>query len=156
MGKFGPWKSIKFWFLGCKVGDNYILHVSYLRNSLAYGHNLWYTCVKWWYLQAFSSFSQNFNFLGCQWGNMAKNDPKWQKILSVISQKSYIMSFMVHLCKMMISSGIFFISFKFRFFRLLGGKRAKYGTKWKITITFATRHISGTVQHMIMIFGTLV
>ena len=36
-----------------------------------------------------------------------------------------------------------------------GGKRAKNVAKWKIIIS-VTHHISGTVKHMIMIFGTLV
>ena len=33
--------------------DNCIRHALYLRNIIAYGHDFWYTCVKWWYLQAF-------------------------------------------------------------------------------------------------------
>ena len=32
----------------------------------------------------------------------------------------------------------------------------KYSPKWKIASTSVTRHISGTVYRMIMIFGTLV
>ena len=61
----------------------------------------------------------------------------------------------------MISPGIFFIVLKFSFFGLSGGGRGG-GVKgqkiaqWKITITSVTHHISGTVNHMIMIFGTLV
>ena len=30
---------------------NYICHTSYLRNSITYGHDFWYTCVKWRYGQ---------------------------------------------------------------------------------------------------------
>ena len=33
--------------------NNYICHVLYLRNSVAYDHDFWFTCVKWWYLQVF-------------------------------------------------------------------------------------------------------
>ena len=34
-----------------------IHHALYLRNSVAYDHDLWYNCVKWWwYLQGFFSF----------------------------------------------------------------------------------------------------
>ena len=47
--------------------NNYIQHVSYLRNSITYDHHFWYTCVKW-YLQAFFSYFWNFDFLGCWWG----------------------------------------------------------------------------------------
>ena len=31
--------------------NNYIHHVPYLRNSIAYDHDFWYTCLEWWYLQ---------------------------------------------------------------------------------------------------------
>ena len=48
---------------------------------------------------------------------------------------------------------LFFIFSKFWFFWLLGGKRAKNGPKWKI-ITSVTHHISGTLHHLILIFGT--
>ena len=58
---------LKFWFFlavrGVKKGkklkkmknNNYIYHAPYLKNSIAYDHKFWYTCVKWWYLQVFLS-----------------------------------------------------------------------------------------------------
>ena len=64
----------KFWFFRLLVGNkvkkwpkmtkNYISCTLYLRNHTSYDCHLWYTCVKWWYLQAFFSFLQNFDFLG--------------------------------------------------------------------------------------------
>ena len=30
--------------------NNYIHHVPYLRNSIAYDHDFWYTCLEWWHL----------------------------------------------------------------------------------------------------------
>ena len=42
---------------------NYICQVPYIRNNIAYDLDFWYTCVKW-YLKAFFSFSQNFDFSG--------------------------------------------------------------------------------------------
>ena len=79
-----------------------ICHVSYVRNSLAYDHDFWYTCVNWWYLQLFFSFFQNFCFFvllveggggmgrrwcKCKkWSKMTKNCPS-----HFISQESYIM-----------------------------------------------------------------
>ena len=42
-----------------------IRHAAYLRNRTSSDHNIWYTYVKWWYLHAFFSFFQNFDFLGC-------------------------------------------------------------------------------------------
>ena len=58
-----------------KWKNNYIRHMPYLRNSIA----TWYTCVKWWYLQAFFSFFWYFHISGCERGKRAKNDPRWQK-----------------------------------------------------------------------------
>ena len=83
--------------------NNYIRHALCLRNSIAYGHDFWYTCVKWWYLRVFFSLFWNFHFSGCVEGKKTKNSPKW-----------------------------------------------------KTAITSLTHHISGTVWHIIMIFGTLV
>ena len=65
-----------------------------------------------------------FRFFGLLGGQKAKNGPKWQKILSVtlhISGPIHKMSFMVHMCKMIISPGGFYIFAKFWFFGLLGG-----------------------------------
>ena len=68
---------LKFWFLGCYGGkrakispkwkNNYIGHTPYLRNSMAFNHNFWYTFVKW-YLQVifyFFTFFWSFHFSGC-------------------------------------------------------------------------------------------
>ena len=79
----------------------FIRCTAYLRNHTSSNHNFWYTYVKWWYLQVFISFFQNFDFLGCYVGKRAKNTPKWE-----------------------------------------------------ITITFVMHHISGTVYHLTIIFGT--
>ena len=66
-----------------RKNENYIYSQRlHLRNSDAYDHDFWYTCVRWWHL-VFFSFSQNFDFLGCQRGKRAKNGPKWQKIIFV-------------------------------------------------------------------------
>ena len=72
-----------------------------------------------------------FHFGGCYRGKRAKNRLKWKKLhLShTISQEQHnIWSwFLVHLCKLMISWGIFFIFLNFSFFGLSewGDKRAK-------------------------------
>ena len=39
-----------------------ICHTSYLRNLTSSDQNIWYTCVKWWYLQVYFSFCKNFDF----------------------------------------------------------------------------------------------
>ena len=63
---------------------------------------------------------------------MVQNDKKLCPWCS-ISQEPYIMwlSFMVHLCKMIISRGIFYIFSKFWISGSLGGKRVKNGSKWQ-------------------------
>ena len=42
--------------------NNYICHVPYLRNSIAYDHYFLYNCVKWCYLQGLFKFFWNFHF----------------------------------------------------------------------------------------------
>ena len=56
---------------------------------------------------------------------------------------------------MMISTGVFFLQFfeTFSFQSVRGIKGQKIAQNEKITITSVTRHVSGTVKHMIMIFG---
>ena len=83
----------------------------------------------------FFSFFQNFDFLGCY--GWAKIGPKWQKSLSrSISQKPYIIwfSFMVHMCKMIISPAAFFMFSKiisaggfFQFYKILFFRVVRWG-----------------------------
>ena len=59
---------------------NYICHVSYLANNVAYGHDFRYTYVIWWDLQVFFFFFKLFGLLGgggVGGGQKAKNGPKW-------------------------------------------------------------------------------
>ena len=79
---------------------------------------------------------------------------KWPRVtkkfclLHFISQEPYIiwLSFMVHLCKMMISPGVFFNFSQFWFSELLGPKWEK--------ILSAMLHILGIIHCMILIYGT--
>ena len=52
-----------------------------------------------------------------------------------------------------ISAKFFFIFSKFWFSWLLGGNRAKNSPKWQEIMSVA-HHISGTIHHLIVIFGT--
>ena len=100
-----------FDFLGCLGGG------THLRNSIAYDHDFWYTCVKWWHLQMLFSFFQDFHFfkIFIFWVirrvkglKMAQNGKKFCLSHS-ISQEPYLiwLWFMGHLCKMMVSPAIF-------------------------------------------------
>ena len=82
-------------------------------------------------------------------GKRAKHSPKNCLVRSC--QESYIiwLSFMVHMCKMIISSGIFFIFF----LNLIFSERAKNGLKWQKCLSIAP-YISRTIYHMIFIYGT--
>ena len=52
-----------------------VCRAPYPRNRTSSNHNIWYTCVKWSYIQPFFSFFWNFDFLGCYGGKRAKNCP---------------------------------------------------------------------------------
>ena len=77
----------------------------------------------------FFKFFQNFDFLGCLVYKIAQNGPKEKTfcLLRYISQEPYIIrfSFMVHMCKMIVSAGIFFIFSKFWFFTFVSGVRVQ-------------------------------
>ena len=102
-----------------------VCHAPYLRNRTSSNHNFWYTCVKF-------QFFKILIFLGVRWGGkgagglkgqkIAQNE-KWQLHMSrAISQGQYSIRswFLVLLCKMMTSPGVFFIFLTFSFFGLLG------------------------------------
>ena len=78
-----------------------------------YDCHLWCTCVN-----------DNISILG-------KNGPKWQKILSVslylTNPTSYywVLWFLIHMCKMMISPAVFFIIKNFDFWSFRGVKGQK-------------------------------
>ena len=128
-----------------------VCHVQYLRNSISYDHELWHTCVKWWYLQVFFFFLLIFGFsrlLGREKGKKWTRMTKKFCLLHFISQKPYIiwLFFMVHLRKMMMSPGVFFNFSQFWFSGLLGPKQEK--------ILSAVLHILGIIHYMILIYGT--
>ena len=99
--------------------NNYICHVPYLRNSIAYDHDFWYTCVKWWYFHVCMCVFVFFHFFkvlifwtvsGVNGERKVQNEKKFCLSHS-ISQEPYIIwfSFVVHMYKMIISPGVFFI-----------------------------------------------
>ena len=119
----------------------------YLRKHISYDCHLWYTCVKWWYLQIFLLFFWNFDFQGYLRGKRAKIGPKWEKILSVvlyISGTIHMIFIYVTYVQMIISPSILFIFSKFWFSELSGDKTVKASPKWRKILSVAL-HISGTI-----------
>ena len=94
-----------------KMTKNSIRHAPYLRNHTSYDCHLWYTCVKWQDLQALFSFFQNFDFLGCYGVKVQKMVQNGKKLWPSrsISQEPYTkwLSFIVHMCKMIIFPEVF-------------------------------------------------
>ena len=139
----------------------------YLRNRTSSNHRLWYTCVKWWYLQDLFLFFQSFDFQGFQWGKRAKYSPKRQKnyfAFHISGNTSYD-------CHLWYTSVKWYLEAFFRFFKILSpslflsffqnfdmlncqeSQRSENGPKWQ-KILFVAPDISGTKRHMIFIYST--
>ena len=120
---------------------NCMRHVPYLRNSVAYDHDFWYTCKM---------IISPKRAKGIKGQKMFQDD---KKNLSVLW-----LSCMVHLCKMMISLGFFYICFsKFWFFGLLRGKGGgvkgqKMVQNEKKFCLSRSMYISGIIHYMILIY----
>ena len=72
-----------------------VCHTPYLRNSKAFDHDFWYTCVKWRYLQGvFFSFFLKFWFFGLLGGGGAGGGVKGKKMAQddkkILSCTSYL------------------------------------------------------------------
>ena len=110
----------------------YVCCAPYLRKHTSCHCHLWSRCVKWYISKCFFHFFKILIFWvvsGVKVQKMVPNDKKF--CLSLQSQESYIiwLSFVVHLCEMMISSGIFLFFQNFGFLGCYGG--AKNGPKWE-------------------------
>ena len=115
-----------FHFLGCrrskgrnfpKMKNNNDIHLAtHLWNSIADDHNFLYSCVKWWDLHGFFLF----------WN--LQNNSEWFCLLNFISQEppyqECIWSWlMVHICKRIISPGVFLHFFKILILRVNSGPK---------------------------------
>ena len=101
-----------------KRQKNYVWYAWYLTKHRLYGCHLWYTILEWYYFQTgFFIFFKIFIFLvvrRVKYQSMTHNDEKICLLVS-ISQEPFIMWswFMVHMCKTVISLGVFYILPKF-------------------------------------------
>ena len=121
---------------------------SYLRKHISYDCYIWYTCVKWWYLQVFFSLFQILIlwFVGRGGGKKGK---KWSKMrINSVCRDQYLRnhnhvifiygtSFVVLMYKMTISLGFFSYFQNFDFLGYQGGgggQMAKNSPKFMISI----------------------
>ena len=85
---------------------------------------------------------------------MALNDKKFCLLCSISQEPCIIgLSFMVHVCKIIVSLGAFFILSKFQFWGGCEGVKGQKMTQNDKKISVAL-HISGIMHHMIFIYGT--
>ena len=128
------------------INEKSVCCIPYLRNHTSYDCHLCYTSVKWRYLQSFFYFFKVLIFQvvsGVKGQKVAQNDKKF--CLSWLTSHHIV----VHNCKMIISSGIFFVFSKCWSFGLLGWSKGKKCPKWQNSFI---AYISGTIYHMIFIY----
>ena len=145
---------LKFWFHGLLRGQrlglgvkgqkiaqnekwNYDCHAPYSRNSIAYDHDFWYSCVKsclqifvvvvvCLFVCLFFYIFLKFSFFWLSGGKGVKNSSKSTITITFImhhisQEQCNIWSwFLLHLCNMMILSGFFSFYWNFNFLELLG------------------------------------
>ena len=128
--------------------NNYICYAPYPRNSIAYDYEFRYTCVKWWYLEAFFNFFDIFIFPAFR---RVKGQKIAQKNNNYICHAPYLRNSVAYdhdfwyiSVKWWYLQALFSNSLYFHFSGCQWSKRVKNSSKWKI-ITSSTHHISGTV-----------
>ena len=140
-----------------RKNKNYTCHRQYPRNSIEYDRGCWYTddMIKWWYLQGFFFFLFFKMLIFCVVSEVKAQKTAQNDKNSVCCALYLIiwLSFLVHICKMIISPCIFFFFFFFSIFNFLknfdfagglGGKRAKNCPKWQkilsVTLLISRKH----------------
>ena len=131
---------------------------SCLVNHTSYDFHLWYTILNWYYLHFFFFFFIFFKILIFQvvrrvkGQKMAQNDKKLC-LSCLIFQKPDIIwsSFMVHMCKRIISAGFLYIFLQMLIFGISSGVKGQKMTQndKKLSVIL---HILGSIHDMIMIF----
>ena len=102
----------------------------------------------------FFSVFWNFYFLGCLGGKRLKNSPKWKITIRSVCQQ-FDQSHISYDCHLWYTSVKWYYlqALKNLIFRVVRRvKVQKKGPKWQKTFSFAL-YISGTIHHMILIYG---
>ena len=142
---------------------NYVCHAPYLRHQKSYDIHFWYASVKGSYPLAlfFFFFFHYFKILIFWVVRRVKGQKKWSRmtknsVMPCISGTIYHIFFIygTHVQKDKISCWFFYI-FQILIFIVNSGVKGQKMTHndKKISVTL---HISGSINYMIMIFGTYV
>ena len=117
-----------------------VISVTYFRNSVAYDHYFWCSCVndtddisRWFFL-----FFFNFLLSGCLVGKRAKNSPKWK--ITIASVMHHISGTVIH--RIMICCQ--------------QGKRAKNGPRWQKNSVCCTSCLRNHVSYGCHLWYTFV
>ena len=133
---------------------NFVCRTPYPCNHLPYDCHLWYTCVKWYLQAVFVGFFRILILWVVKGRGRARNGLKWKSYLLLSkSQEPYIiwLSFMLCICKMIISPGAFLSFLKILIFRVTSGvKGQNKEKKWsKMTKKICPPHSISQEPHMI-------
>ena len=137
---------------------NFVCHSLYLRNHKTFDCHLRYTSGKLWYLHAFFHFFKISMFwvIGRVKGiKITQNDKKlW--LSHLISQEAYIIwsSFLVHMCKRIISQACFVHFFQILIFRVNSGVKGKTWPKMTQNYGYHTPYLRKHTSYVTVIFGT--
>ena len=138
---------------------NYVWCTSYLRNHISYDCHLWYLCKMMISPGVFFSCFENFDSLGC-WGQEVKKGKKWSKMRKNSVCRAWYFrnhrSYDHHLCYTKVKwlyLEVFFYFFKILIFWVIRRVKGQKWPKMTKTLSFAL-YISGTIHHMILIYGT--
>ena len=162
-----------FWFSlllggrrgGCKRAKNgpkcekkSVCCAPFLRNHTSYDYHIWNSCLKWSYLQEFFFHCSKILIFwvvrGIKGQKIAQN---YKKVCGAWYLRNHT-SYDHHLwyirnCKMIISLGVFLFFQNFDFWVVRRVKGQKWSKMTKKTTSFGL-YISGTIHHMILIYGT--
>ena len=114
-----------------------------------YGTNVQKDIISKLCLDSFFHFFPNFNFVSWVKGQKITQNDKKSCLSHSMSQEAYIiwLWFLVYFCKMIISPDFF------KIFSEWPKKMAKNGPKWQKSLSVAL-NISGTIHHLIVVYGT--
>ena len=135
----------------------------YLRNSIAYDNDFWHICVNWWYVQYIQVFFSSFFFFFFEilivWvGSGVKRQICPKMIKNSVCCSSYLRnhtSYVYHLWYTCVKGWylqVFLFIFPNLIYWVVRGWKGKQWSKMRKVLS-GSLNISGTIHHMIFIYG---